>query len=367
MILRILNVLFLLIALGFLFQKSSTENFYNWDGIAYTMAVQLDEGKTVSEAHSYTYSTLKAEVGPGLFRTLCCAGDYRQNQYDNPQNLNSMMPMYALKPGYIFLIRSVKNISGLNEYQTMKYISIFSSLGILILFFVVFFWQSGAMQFIWLPLAFLSQILFLAKLMTPDAITALVFLASIIFLVNRRLYISYLLMAVSLTLRPDMIVATGLAGLLPALNKDFRMAALNSVLFLSMYFVISTSISHNGWWSHFYTSLVNTQSNLDTFNPVFDINKYFEILWGNTLWILTDSNYITWFAATFLIMLISITQIKRKNYFWVNAVALTLTMAILIKYIIFPKVDSRVYLAILVPTLYVIMLNFTHNNEKIDA
>ena len=96
MILRILNVLFLLIALGFLFQKSSTENFYNWDGIAYTMAVQLDEGKTVSEAHSYTYSTLKAEVGPGLFRTLCCAGDYRQNQYDNPQNLNSMMPMLSL-------------------------------------------------------------------------------------------------------------------------------------------------------------------------------------------------------------------------------------------------------------------------------
>ncbi len=46
MILRALNITFLLIILSFFYQKANTGNFYNWDAIAYTMAVQLDEGKS---------------------------------------------------------------------------------------------------------------------------------------------------------------------------------------------------------------------------------------------------------------------------------------------------------------------------------
>ena len=80
MILRALNITFLLIILSFFYQKANTGNFYNWDAIAYTMAVQLDEGKSTDEAHGYTYKTLKDEVDPGLFQTLCCAGKYRQDQ-----------------------------------------------------------------------------------------------------------------------------------------------------------------------------------------------------------------------------------------------------------------------------------------------
>ena len=62
MILRALNITFLLIILSFFYQKANTENFYNWDAVAYTMAVQLDEGKSVDEAHTYTYKTLKDET-----------------------------------------------------------------------------------------------------------------------------------------------------------------------------------------------------------------------------------------------------------------------------------------------------------------
>ena len=122
MILRALNITFLLITLSFFYQKSNTENFYNWDAIAYTMAVQLDEGKSTDEAHRYTYKTLKDEVDPGLFQTLCCTGKYRQDQFDSPENLKSMMPMYALKPGYIALIKAVKLFTGLNEYLSLIHI-----------------------------------------------------------------------------------------------------------------------------------------------------------------------------------------------------------------------------------------------------
>ena len=367
MILRVINITFLIITLSFFYQKSNTENFYNWDAVAYTMAAQLDEGKSSDEAHRYTYKTLKDEVDPGLFQTLCCTGKYRQDQFDSPENLKSMMPMYALKPGYITVIKAVKLFTGLNEYQSMKYISIFSTLIMTLLFFITFFFQKNFLQFLWIPLAFFSQFLFLAKLMTPDAITALLFLISVIFLIKNRLYTSYLIMALTLTFRPDMIVAAGLAGLLPIFNKDFRMPIFNSIMFLSIYFYISASISHNGWWSHFYTSLISTQSNLDFFDPSFDLKKYFEILIGNTLWVLNDINYIGWFSLTFIIIFLSAYFVLEKKSQWLNLIALSLSVAIIIKFIIFPKVDSRVYLAILVPAIYAFSLNSLNLRERIDS
>ena len=367
MILRALNITFLLIILSFFYQKANTENFYNWDAVAYTMAVQLDEGKSVDEAHTYTYKTLKDEIDTGLFQTLCCNGKYRQDQFNSSENLKSMMPMYALKPGYLALIKAVKLFTGLNEYQSMKYISIFSTLIMTLLFFTTFFFQKNFLQFAWIPLVFFSQFLFLAKLMTPDAVTALLFLISVMLLVKNRLYTSYLLMALTLTFRPDMIVATGLAGLLPLINKDFRMPIFNSIMFLSIYFLISASISHNGWWSHFYTSLISTQSNLDLFDPLFDLNKYFEILIGNTLWILNDINYIGWFSLTFIIIFLSAYFVLEKKSQWINLITLSLSVAIIIKFIIFPKVDSRVYLAILVSAIYVFSLNSLNLRERIDS
>ena len=66
MIFRIINLILALFVFGFIYQKAVTQSFYNWDAIAYTMAVQLDEGKTTEEAHEYTYKTLESEVDPGL-------------------------------------------------------------------------------------------------------------------------------------------------------------------------------------------------------------------------------------------------------------------------------------------------------------
>ena len=367
MIFRIINLILALFVFGFIYQKAVTQSFYNWDAIAYTMAVQLDEGKTTEEAHEYTYKTLESEVEPGLFNALCCSGQYRQDQYSSPDNLKSMMPMYALKPGYILLIRAVKGLTGISEYQSMKYISLVSSLILAFIFFIAFFWQKGLLQFLWIPLVFFSQILFLGKLMTPDAVTTVVFIGSIYFLLRKSLYISFLLMGLALTFRPDMIVAAGLLGLLPALDKNYRMAIINSVLFLSIYFLISTSIDHNGWWSHFYTSLVSTQSNLDTFNPVFDLNKYKEILLGNLNWLLNDMNYITWFATTFIILIASSYLLSEQKNSWINIISVVLALSIFVKFLIFPKVDARVYLAILVPAIYVFSFNLFSPKERIDS
>ena len=110
MMIRAINCIFLIFALFFIFQKTEKEHYYNWDAIPYSMGLHIYEGRSVDEAHYLTFYNLREEVGPRLFQDLCCSGKYRSDQFSSSENLNSMLPMYVSKPGYISLISAVKNV-----------------------------------------------------------------------------------------------------------------------------------------------------------------------------------------------------------------------------------------------------------------
>ena len=366
MILRIVNLaLFVLLSL-FLFDKTFAKGYYNWDSLAYSYAVHKNEGLSIEDAHASTYQTLKQEVSDGLYKDLCCSSQYRRAQFENPDNLDSMMPMYALKPGYIFLIKQTKDTFQVSEFQAMSYISSISILLIAALIFFSFFQLSSFAQLLWIPLVFLGELLFLGKLMTPDAISALLILLGTIGLLHKRYVFGYIVLGLSLLFRLDLIVAIGLLGLLPAINKKYFFALANSALYLLGYFVISYSSDHVGWWPHFYTSLVSTQVNMSEFDPDFSLGKYLEILYGNFMWVLNDNRYIKWFAMSFFLLLASVILYSQKKHTYLNIIGITLGIAIFIKFILFPKVDSRVYLSIFIALIYVSALNFRNTKKYID-
>lgn len=366
MMLRIVNLaLFVLFSL-FLFDKTFDKGYYNWDSLAYSYAVHINEGLSIKDAHALTYQTLKQEVSNGLYEDLCCSSKYRRAQFENPDNLDSMMPMYALKPGYIFLIKITKDTFQVSEFQTMSYISSISILLIAALIFFSFFQQSSFAQYLWIPVVFLGELLFLGKLMTPDAISALLILLGTIGLLHKRYVLGYVVLGLSLLFRLDLIVAIGLLGLLPAIDKKYYFALANSALYLFGYFIISYSSDHVGWWPHFYTSLVSTKVNMSEFDPDFSLSKYLEILYGNFMWILNDNRYIKWFATSFALLLTSAILYTQKKHTYLNIVGITLGIAIFIKFILFPKVDSRVYLSIFIALIYVSALNFRNAKKYID-
>ena len=366
MILRIVNLaLFVLLSL-FLFDKTFAKGYYNWDSLAYSYAVHINEGLSIEDAHALTYQTLKQEVSNGLYEDLCCSSKYRMAQFENPDNLDSMMPMYALKPGYIFLIKQTKETFQVSEFQAMNYISLISILLITALIFFSFFQLSSFAQLLWIPLVFLGELLFLGKLMTPDAISALLILLGTIGLLHKRYVFGYIVLGLSLLFRLDLIVAIGLLGLLPAIDKKYFFALANSAIYLFAYFIISYSSDHVGWWPHFYTSLVSTQVNMSEFDPDFSLSKYLEILYGNFMWVLNDNRYIKWFAMSFSLLLASVILYSQKKHTYLNIIGITLGIAIFIKFILFPKVDSRVYLSIFIALIYVSALNFRNTKKYID-
>ncbi|MDA8955284.1 hypothetical protein N9H58_00695 [Gammaproteobacteria bacterium] len=363
MILRTINISIFLIASLFLYQKADQGHYYNWDAIPYVMAVHISDGKSIQDAHELTYKSLNEEVGEGLFQDLCCLRGYRNDQYTNPENLNSMLQMYALKPGYIITIKAFKNIFGLSEYQSMKYISIYSILILSFLFFLAFFKAGRITQFAWIPLIAIADLIFLSKLMTPDAITTLIFSIGLFALIKNKLILSFMILGLSMLFRPDMIVVVGLLGLIPALDKKYYFAAINSFIFLALYFLITSGSGHMGWWGHFYTSLIAQQSNLIDFNPEFNFNQYITIVIANLEWVLKDTNYIKWFGMNLVLLFVGVFLAVKKYNKFLNVVLTILCLSVFIKFALFPKVDARVYLAILSPACFMAFLNLIQDNR----
>ena len=364
MILRTINISIFFIASLFLYQEADHDHYYNWDAIPYAMAVYISEGNSIGDAHDLAYESLNEEVSAGLFQALCCSGKYRNDQYINAENLNSMLQMYALKPGYIITIKAFKNILGLSPYQAMKYISIYSILILSLLFFLAFLRAGSVVQFTWIPLIAAADLIFLSKLMTPDAITTLIFSIGLIALINKKLILGFIVLGFSMLFRPDMIVVVGLLGLIPALDKKYYFAAINSFVYLALYLLITSGSDHMGWWGHFYTSLIAQQSNLIDFNPEFNLSQYTTIVLANLEWVLKDTNYIKWFGMNLLLLFVGVFLALKKYNKFLNVLLIILCLSVFIKFALFPKVDARVYLAILTPGCFLALLNFTEGYSK---
>ena len=202
--------------------------------------------------------------------------------------------------------------------------------------------------------------------MTPDAVTTLIFAVGLALLLSKRLISGYVVLALSMLFRLDMIVAVGLLGLLPVLKKKFIFAAANSIAFLSIYFIVSSASDHIGWWAHFYTSVISQQSNLTEFKPDFDFERYLSIVFGNLEWVFRDTNYIKWFAMNIVLFFTGAYFYQKKKNIFLNTILMILCASIIIKFFLFPKVDARIYLSILTPALFIAFLNFNYR-KKVES
>ena len=119
-----------------------------------------------------------------------------------------------------------------------------------------------------------------------------------------------------------------------------------------------------GWWGHFYTSLIAQQSNLIDFNPKFNLSQYVTIVLANLEWVLKDTNYIKWFGMNLLLLFVGVFLTLKKYNKFLNIMLIILCLSVFIKFALFPKVDARVYLAILTPGCFLALLNFTKGYSK---
>ena len=212
----------------------------NWDMIAYVAASYYQEGYRGADLTKQTYGEIKKEVSDKKFAKLV-AGEYRNTVFRDPAALEQQLPFYAIRVGYIELIRLFNKL-GLSYARSTYVISaIFASLSILVLGLIIL--RTGT------PIAVLPVVVAvtgypeLAGLSTPDAMACFFSLLGIYSLLTKRRLV-FLVAAALPLVRTDFILLSGLL-MIYTYFKVSRFFSLFSILLSVAFYILVNKLNGN--------------------------------------------------------------------------------------------------------------------------
>lgn len=361
----LIKVVATLLFCSLIFNHSYDKPYYNYDSIPYVASAKYLETSDYETSHKYSYELLKKKA-PQLYNGLCCSGAYRKSMSSDYEAFASHMPAYQIKSLYVRLIRTTSDVFGIDEYKSINLISMSSVIGIVFVF-VSFFFHINVFGFLSIfGVLILSQVLHLSRLMTPDGLSSLTFLCSIILIMRNMSSAGFVFLVLALLIRPSNIVYTGLVPLFLLKDKRFIYFAFLSICSLMVYYLNAKIIGGLGWWKSFHSSLIGMPTSFIGYEPPFSLSQYLNSLNYWFYWTLTDWNYNRWLALAASFSLGSIYLLQKDKGYLKNEVIIfaSFSFGVLISFILFPIADHRIYSSGLIPATF-LLLYFLFNQKKI--
>jgi hypothetical protein len=193
--------------------------------------------------------------------------------------------------------------------------------------------------------------------MTPDALSSLVFLSSIVLILKNLKIAGFFLLILALLVRPSNIVYTGLIPLFLLKDKKFIYFILLSTVSLFVYYLNAKIVGGLGWWKSFHSSLIGMPTTFIGYDPPFNFNQYLESLNYWFFWTLTDWNYNRWLAIALSFSIGSIYLMQKNKGYLKNEVLIfaSFSFGVLISFILFPIADHRIYSSGLLPATFLFL------------
>lgn len=315
---------------------------YNWDMVAYIATALENRIEDPVQLHAETWKEIEKGANEGDLYLLRYDQPYNRHQWENPIDFVSQLPMYRVKVAYVAAMRAMAPITGLDKAAIL--LSILSSLafGALCLYWLK---REDALQgaLILVPALGLADYLHMTTLATPDMTTALLSLAAIYLLTQKRDIAACVLLFAAVLFRPDsliLIFAILIAAVIFGWRKTPFVVTFVAAFATSM--IISKLSGYPGWWTHFYFSCVQVQNSLSNFHPPFSLAAFATGYIDGVMNTLT-ANYwaellLLSVAAWRLLYLAGRTSSSRFN-----ALMFALVIGTIGKFVSFPLPDGRVY------------------------
>jgi hypothetical protein len=362
---NILKIFSATIFIWFLAHFSNNQTYINYDSIPYTASAYLLKNGDDGKAHEYAWNLLEKKVSPKIFKDLCCSNDYRKSMSQNIEAFYSHMPAYSTKSGYVLIIRLISDLLKVDEYEAMKIISQVSIILISLIASVYFFNRSLFIYLGIFPILLISQILGLGRLLTPDALIALIFLISSFLLASNKTKAGFALLVSSILFRQINIIIFSMMTLMLALNRERLNFFLLNLLGMLIYFLNSWYFESLGYWKHFYSNLINLPTTFINFNPEFSFEIYFNLLKNKFLWMLSHAELNRFIGVVFFNCMISSFALSRgindfKNEILIGAL---LSYGVIFSYILFPVPDYRLYSGIIISSSLMLLSGLTRHSD----
>ncbi len=303
----------------------------DWDVVPYTMAVLRSGGETDTELHARTWSALEQSLPPASFKAL---RETWPDHYFNVAPLADERPLYESKYGYILAARIVAPVVG--PVRALALVSLLGALAVLAVLCRVSWDLEGMAVLIWLPIARLFELPYLANLPTPDAFAAGLFAVGFWAFLRSRLMLALPLFAAGVFVRPDNIVLVlALCAVLAQRRPHFAAWLLFGSAIALM---TDVALGHPAaWWRHIHYTFVTRVNGADA-GP-FDLSAYVSIVARS----LDELAHMTWPYVAAAIVLLSVPRLGKDTRMLVVA----LIGAGILRFAVYPSVEARLYAPLL--------------------
>lgn len=323
---------------------------YNWDMLPYMAIVKHTETNNIDSIHAFVYSTAKIEITAPAYALLTdSSNNYRKTMAINSTEFFKQLPYYYIKPLYIVFVYAFYKI-GFPLTKATELPSIISFLFISILFY---FWLKkyvpATIAFaIALMLMLSSPILMSLRSSTPDFLSAAFLFAALYFIAEKnKPWLTLLFFSLAIFTRLDNIIAAfffftllticQIPGRQISKKKFILFTTLCSVACLATIFIASKF----GWGSNYYPVIsYNTWHGTKPFS----LQEYFTAFYENTANGLIYT-HIFLFAVIAIYVLIPSWPLKFKSLQFHQLLACTILLLFAARYILFPGIDDRFYIA----------------------
>jgi hypothetical protein len=303
-------------------------------------------------AHEQAHRVVREAVPARDYMSLSEGDDYRRTTARDPEAFTQQLPFYSVKPAYPLLLTSLTR-AGVDPVQASVMIS---RAGYVAVALILFIWIRSFLPFLpaiastWVVMG-LPFMLDLARLSTPDALSAAFVFAALWLLIRKgRLRTSMSVLLLAITVRPDNVLwLLVIAGYGAIHMRDWRASVAFVPAGALCYAVMAAWSGNLGWATLFHHSFVERLAYPATFTPSLSALGY--------AWIyLRESHpvHLPPFLLLFLLtgVLLFRHRLRRKgwNDQWVAALVATTTYTVL-HWLVLPGDDrflAAAYLIVLV-------------------
>lgn len=241
---------------------ASSKGFPNWDMLGYVASIRSVSTVDAGSLHAGIYADAKAYLSAADYEELVAKDSYRQTMAADAELFSLQIPYYKIRWLFLGLISALESL-GVHVFSAGHIIA--ASAASIAGFVLYSTFKNSISAYMWLlfPLVFaLSGALETARIYSPDALS-LLFFALTFYLYVKEHWLFFVLLAVSVFVRTDLIVLVGLCATLLFLSRPaLRVpATLSFLLALGFYFLINTLSGNHGWAVvHYYVFESNMQA-----------------------------------------------------------------------------------------------------------
>jgi len=336
---------------------------YNWDMLAYMALVMAIENDDIEKVHKATYEHARLNVPTEEYEKLV-GGVLRKGRMENTSEFKSILPLYAVKPLYVWLSYGFYKAGFSLPLSTV----IPSIIAYLIIGLLLFHWLNRNHRLLFAFAAasiimYSSVMINVANLSTPDCLSALFLLAAFYFVLERpSVLLSFLFLAGSVLVRLDNIILALL--LLTFLHfgvswkkriKLFQYIFMVMVL-AGVQVLVSGMASNGGDFLYFPTFI--TYYNPDHHpQSSFSISNYLSLFSERLLMALIYTQ-----VSIFILLVLTMVSVGFaagvRSLSFEKLFSILLIVIIAIRFILFPNLEDRFYVAFYIVILVLAMQQF---------